>query len=177
MEYAAFVISILALLFTVFSFWWMNWRRGKLSVGGPRSYAAQNSNDAGMILDLPFVFFNDGPTPIFVQNLRLQFVNETHPRPLNFVATVTKLANSEGRAMATQFPLLGRQAQLIICQFHRKPSGMIFEARNYPLELQAKLNNDNKWITVCRFTLNVSDTSAPIISKQFIAHDNMTDSS
>jgi len=36
----ALFISVFALLFTIFSFWWMNWRRGKIIVGSPRSFAA-----------------------------------------------------------------------------------------------------------------------------------------
>jgi hypothetical protein len=37
----AVIISIAALAFTVFSFWWMNWRKGKLIVGPPRTFALQ----------------------------------------------------------------------------------------------------------------------------------------
>jgi len=31
----ALFISVFALLFIIFSFWWMNWRRGKIIVGLP----------------------------------------------------------------------------------------------------------------------------------------------
>ena len=73
MNYSALIISTLALLFTIFSFWWMNWRTGILRVGTPRSYAAFGSVENKMVLEFPFVFFNDGPIPIIVQNLRLVF--------------------------------------------------------------------------------------------------------
>lgn len=39
-DLVAAVVSLLALLFTVLSFWWMQWRPGNLAVGnGIRQYA------------------------------------------------------------------------------------------------------------------------------------------
>lgn len=175
MNYPAIIISILALLFTVLSFWWMNWRTGKLHVGSPRAYAAFGSQDGKMVLEFPFVFFNDGPLPIIVQNLRLLFLHETQPRSLNFIATVKKLGKDEDRSFATQFPVRGREALLLICEFQREPGGMAFEARNYPMELQAKIGNAKEWRRICRFSLNVSERSLPTINRQFIVHDNMTE--
>ena len=173
MNYSALIISILALFFTVFSFWWMNWRNGKLHVGTPRSYAAFGSLEAKMILEFPFVFFNDGPTPIIVQNLRLVFSDEKQTRPLTFMATVKEIGNHQNRAFATQFPVRGREALLLICEFQREPGGMLFEARNYNMELQAKLGNRKKWEQICNFNLNITEKSLPTINKQFIVHDNM----
>jgi hypothetical protein len=175
MNYSALIISTLALLFTVFSFWWMNWRTGKLHVGSPRSYAAFASKHGKMVLEFPFVFFNDGPMAIIVQNLRLAFLHETQPHPLFFNATVKKLGTDEDRSFATQFPVRGREAKLLICEFQRTPGGMVFEVRNYPMELQDKLGNAKKWKTICCFSLNISEQDLPTINSQFIVHDNMTE--
>jgi hypothetical protein len=172
MSYSPFVISTLALLFTVFSFWWMNWRTGKLRVGAPRTYAAIGSLSDTMVLEFPFVFFNDGPMPIIVQNLRLIFSDETEPRPLDFIATVRRLGTDEDRSFATQFPVRGREAMLMICEFQRKPGGMDFEARSYPMELQAKLGNNKPWKCICCFSLNVSTQGSQTIKKAFVVHDN-----
>jgi len=173
MNYPALIISTLALLFTVFSFWWMNWRKGKLQVGTPRTYAAFGSLEGKMVLEFPFVFFNNGPIPIIVQNLRLVFSEDKESRPLNFIATVKKLGKDEERAFATQFPIRGREALLLICEFQRSPGGMIFESNNYPMELHAKLDNSKKWKRICNFNLNVTEKSLPAINQQFIVHDNM----
>lgn len=175
MNIPALSISILALLFTVFSFWWMNWRRGKLIVGKPRSYAAYSSPDGKMVMHLPFVFYNSGPLPIFVQNLRVVFLDEESPKPLSFIATVNKIGKDEGRTFATQFPLSGRDAILLICDFQRNPSGRVFEAGKYAMELQAKVNNHQKWKRVCSFELNIAESSVPTIAKQFIVHDNASE--
>lgn len=176
MSYSPFVISILALLFTVFSFWWMNWRTGKLRVGAPRTYAAIGSQTGKMVLEFPFVFFNDGPMPIIVQNLRLVFSDETEPRPLNFIATVKKLGGDEGRSFATQFPVRGREAILMICEFQREPGGMEFEERSYSIELQAILGDGKPWKCICCFYLNVSPRVLQTIKEKFVVHDNMLQS-
>ena len=38
----ALLVAVLALLFTVASFWWLDARRGSLQVGQPRAYAFAN---------------------------------------------------------------------------------------------------------------------------------------
>jgi len=174
MVIAAVIISVMALLFTVFSFWWMNWRPGKLRIGGPRSYAASCSMDGKMVLEFPFVFFNSGPIPIFVQNLQVVLLDESPAQPLVFVAEVKKLGTDEDRSFATQFPIPGREATLRICEFQRSPGGRELSAGTYPLELRAILDDNGKWVTACRFTLNVTDRAAETIGKRFIVHDNMT---
>ncbi len=117
MNYPSLTISVFALLFTIFSFWRMNWRAGKLNLSAPRSYTAFGSLKGKMILEFPFVFFNDGHLPIIVQNLRLIFSDKKQSQPLNFMATVKKLGNPENRTIATEFPVLGREALLLICEF------------------------------------------------------------
>jgi hypothetical protein len=53
----ALVISIFALLFTIFSFWWMNWRKGKLIIGPPRSFALAAQGKEGLLLiRIPLIF-------------------------------------------------------------------------------------------------------------------------
>lgn len=172
---SAIIVSICALAFTIISFWWMNWRTGKLHISGPRSYAAKGSIDGRMILRIPFVFFNDGPTPIVIQNMRLVFLNEAEPNPLRFVATVTELLTSETphRALATQFVVHGREAILLICEFQRDPGCMLFEARSYPFELQALLGDRKDWMGINKFSLNVSEKSLKSINSVFTAYDNM----
>jgi hypothetical protein len=172
MDYSPIVISILALSFTIFSFWWMNWRTGRLRVGSPRAYAALGSIEGKMVLEFPFVFFNDGPMPIVVHNLRLVFSDETLPHPLVFTATVKKLGRDEDRSFATQFPVRGREALLLICEFQRTPGKMAFEERGYPIELQASFGVGTRWASICRFTLRVSAASLQAINKAFVVHDN-----
>ena len=173
MNYAAVTISILALAFTVFSFYWMNWRRGKLLISPPRTYAAIGSQSGKLVIDLPLVFFNNGPIPIVVQNLRLLFPEDKlYVQPLRFIATVEKIGTKEGRGFATQFPVRGREAVKMICEFQREPGNLIFKTRVYAVELQAKLDYDERWQTLLTFKLRVNLESMAAINSQFVAHDN-----
>ncbi len=172
MNYPALIISLLALAFAVLSFWWMNWRRGKLIVGKPRSYAARGSQTDNLIITLPLVFYNDGAAAIIIQNLRLLLLEDSDTRPLFFNATLEKLMKDEGRAFATQFPVRGREAVTLVCEFQRAPGNLLFEAKRYPLELQAILDRDAEWQQLSRFDLNVIDSAVPVINKQCVAHDN-----
>jgi len=173
LNYPALIISTLALTFTVLSFWWMNWRRGKLIVGVPRSYAARGSQTDNLIITLPLVFYNDGAAAIIVQNLRLLLLHEgPDTRPLFFNATLEKLLKDEGRAFATQFPVRGREGITVICEFQRAPGNLLFEAKPYPIELQAILDRNREWQEVCCFDLRVVASAVPVINKQYVAHDN-----
>jgi hypothetical protein len=144
----------------------MNWRTGKLKIGPPRAFAAIGSLTGKMVVELPFVFFNDGPMPIVIQNLRLVFSTEIQSKPLTFVATVKKLGSDEDRSFATQFPVRGREALLLICEFQRQPGGMNFEVRNYPIELHALLGDEAHW------TLNITPISMQTINNSFVVRDN-----
>jgi len=166
------IISVLALIFTVYSFWWMNYRRGKIHVGIPRSYAAMGSEEGLLVVEFPFIFFNSGKLPLFIQNLQVVIHIDEQQLPLDFTATVDKLGKNQGRSFATQIPVRGREAILLICEFHRQPGGLLFDEGSYPIELQAILGNSMKWKRICRFSMNVSKRSAQSINKQFIVHDN-----
>ena len=172
LETAALVISTSALLFTVASFWWMNWRKGKLHVGTPRSYAATGSAEGKVIIELPLDFFNDGPTPIIVRNLRLVLPVNEATLNLRFEATVDKIGTDQGRTLATQFPVRGREALLLTCEFQRQTGGLVFEDRTYRLELQAKLDRCPKWKTLHRFPLVVTKGSLGSINTALRTCDN-----
>ena len=174
MNNPAIIISILALFFTIYSFWWMNWRRGKLIVGTPRAYAAFCSKDSMMVLEFPFDFFNNGPLPIILRNLRLVLVDEEKIKPLTFTAIVKKLGKDEDRSLATQIVIRGREAILLICEFQRRPGEFIFDKNDYRLELQAITNNSNEWKIILSFCLRVTEKDTLTISKQFLTHDNMS---
>ena len=171
----ALVISLLALLFTVFSFWWINARRGRLRVFPPRSYAAFGSETAKLVVDLPLLFFNDGPAPYCVTNLRLCFEGEKGVRALTFVATKGKLGTDQDRTFATQFPVRGRDALLLIREFQREPGGLVFEVGSYPMRLEAQLQASTKWRPLARFPLRVNPKGASVINTQFLVHDNLGD--
>jgi hypothetical protein len=148
------IVAVLALLFTVGSFWWMNWRRGMLLVGPPRSYGAAQEGDV-LLMHVPLVFFNPAPTPIIVHHLRLVFADRPAQTPLYFIATVEGLGMTKERRFATQFLVRGRDGVSLVCDFQRRPSGPSVGAGHYRMELEAMLLGSDNWRRICSFRLNV----------------------
>ena len=167
---AAIIISLTALTFTLYSFWWLNWRSGKILVGAPRTYAALVDKEA-LIIEVPLVLFNSGPKPILVENLKLEIEGESEP--LYFVATVEKLGTDQGRAFATQFPLHGNKAESLICEFQRYPKGFVFTDKEYQLKLKALVNENKEWCCLKEFSLHVTDKDIETMNgKAFVVHEN-----
>lgn len=173
LETAALLISGFALLFSIASFYWMNWRRGRIHVGPPKSYVTMGSQDAKLTMKLPLVFFNSGAIPIVIQDLQLVFVGEKSPDPLVFTATSPMLEKSEGRALAFQFPVRGREAASLICEFQRVPGNLLFDQQTYRLDLEAKLDKATKWKQIASFELHVSEKAMQFINRNSIAHNNV----
>lgn len=170
----AIVISVSALVFTLFSFWWMNWRPGKLITTEPRSYAAIASPDR-VIVELPLVFFNKGATPVIVHNLRLKVPGVE--LPLFFNAIVQKLGNHDDRRFATQFAVRAQEAVTHICEFQAMVAGFRFERREYAMSLECAFGNSRKWRPLLGFSLYVTDRDLTSINNSFIVHDNWPESS
>ena len=83
---SALVVAVVALAFTIGSFWWLNERSGKLQiVGEPRSYSFAATD--GLILNLPLVFTNARPGAAVAVNLRLRLDVPGFPSMVPFIAT------------------------------------------------------------------------------------------
>lgn len=170
MTYAPLILSAilgtLGLLFTTFSFWWMNWRRGKLSVGHPRGYEldtmrGENAVVDSLVLRLPLIFYNTGAKPILVQNLRLVLQDKPAEPPLAFTATLEHLASDDvgrgARHLAIQFVVRGREAVAMVYEFWGSEGHVpLFAPDQYLLELQGQLDNQDRWRHITRFMLTVT---------------------
>ena len=159
MSSASMLISFFALFFTIFSFWWMNWRRGKIIAGPPRSFAATSNGEDGLfIIQLPLVFYNDGAASQVIQNLRLTIIqNENRSTILYFNNTVPDLVNDKNRKWARQFAVEGRKSYSSVFVFQRKPGNFIFQKGKCQVILEGKLNNDEKWEELLTFDLQIQD--------------------
>lgn len=178
MNITALFISTLVLLFTIFSFWWMNWRRGKIIVGPPRSFAATSkSEDKLLIVQLPLVFYNDGAASQVIQNLRLTLIqNGNRSAILYFNNTVPDLVNAQNREWARQFAVEGRKSYSSVFVFQRKPGSFTFHKGKCQTTLEGKLNDDEKWKKMLTFDLQISAKSVNIMnSGQLIPYDNDPD--
>lgn len=171
-DQTAFFISSLALLFTVFSFWWMNWRRGKLKVSEIRTYAAA-SLEGKLIIEIPIIFFNTGAIPILLENIRLILLGHHNDEYcLSFIATVKKLATDEDRAFATPFAVHGGKAIELICEFQCRVQNFGFEEGSYDLILEALLGHKNGWCRLRKYKLSITEVEAITMNTMFKAYDN-----
>jgi hypothetical protein len=172
MSSTALLLSIFALTFTIFSFWWMNWRKGSLKISNIRTYAAVSSQNK-LLIELPIIFFNPGALPVLVDNLRLTFPDRGGPHTaLHFNATVEKLSTDEGRAFATPFAVHKGQALLKICEFQRLRSGFKFESQNYEIVIEALIGGAVEWKVIKTFQLKVRESQLKALNTIFVAHDN-----
>jgi hypothetical protein len=169
---SAIVISVIALLFTIFSFWWMNWRPGNLTLSEVRTYAAVSSGNS-LVMQLPVVFFNSGAMPVLVNNLRLTFPDHGKEHTaLFFNNTVEKLGTDQGSAMATPFPVRGGEALLRICGFYRIRAGFVFEVGEYEINIEGKLDGNPDWKVLKTFTQKVRKSQVDILNSRLVPQDN-----
>ena len=174
----ALIISTLALLFTMFSFYWMNWRKGSLIVGPPRSFAAcSGGENNNIIIQLPLIFYNNGAAAQVVQNLRLTLEQgDKKSAVLYFNNTVPDLASSDSREWARQFAVEGRKSYSSIFVFQRKPGGFVFAPEMCKAILEAKLSKNDKWQTLLKFDIQTpKDKIKTLNSGAIIPYDNDPD--
>lgn len=174
----ALIISTLALLFTIFSFWWMNWRRGRLIVGPPRSFAACSSGENSKIkIQLPLVFYNNGAAAHVVQNIRLTLEQgDKKSAVLYFNNTLSNLVSNDNREWARQFAIEGRKSYSSIFVFQRKVGGFVFAPEMCKAILEAKLSKNEKWQTLLKFDIQTpKDKIKTLNSNTIIPYDNDPD--
>lgn len=69
-----FLLPILAIAFTVFSFWWLNARKGRIEGVGPQ-YVFGCYKDNKLQIQLPVALRNTGPQAIVVSGFRVRFLS------------------------------------------------------------------------------------------------------
>jgi hypothetical protein len=176
MYYTAIIISISALVFTVFSFWWMNWRKGKIRLGSNLRSCAACASQNNLLIELPLIFFNTGAVPLVVENLRLHFPNITEENKcLFFNATVAKLGTDEDRGFAKPFSVRGGDVLEMICEFQNTSTSFKFEEGGYKFKIQTLLlghEHKEKWITLREYTINACGNEWKTLNHRLITHDN-----
>jgi hypothetical protein len=119
-------VATLALVFTVGSFYWMNWRKGKLIVGPPSTYGITCSANR-LIVELPFIFFNNGATTKVIHNLRLTLEQNGEKSPiLNFEYiqnNFTGHGNGEEDKLTRHFAIEGGKAYSKVFSFSKIQCG------------------------------------------------------
>lgn len=171
------IISILALLFTIFSFWWMNWRKGKLIVGAPRSFATCSDNSKYILFHFPFVFYNKGAASQIIQNLRLVFyVENDDPKILYFNSTIDDLGVKEDSKWARQFAIEGRKSYSHIFEFLNSDCKFIFSADKHCATLEAKVDDNKDWTHLLTFDIQSPESKISLLNTERLqVYDNDPD--
>ena len=172
LAYAAFFVALLALGFTVGSFWWLHARRGSLTATPPRSYAFANR----VRLRLPLAFFNTGATALIVGDLRLVIENQSSRTPLRWISTRTTLRpeKEDGFAFAAPFSVRGRATKDVLAEFGDELGWTPEPSSNHRMRLEAQIHPSEEWRNVVEFVW-WAPPSADIM-KQYIAHRNELES-
>jgi hypothetical protein len=167
------VIAVAALVFTIGSFWWMNARTGRLIVTAPRSYAITTQENR-LILLLPLVFYNSGPVPYVVRDLRVRFGDEPSGPATAFhrVRGGVSPTHHPTPELSAAFPVPGRTAVRMFCEFERIPVGRAMDSRAHPLVVDGLTDKNDQWRPLTGFDLHVSMNAEVGMSSQFISYFN-----
>ena len=164
-------VSLVALAFTILTFWWTNLRKGKLQVGYPRTFAATTQRSRVMVL-LPLSLRNTGPISIGVRALRLQLSQDSHHCTLHHVRTRTAMRLEESSVdFATNFVVDGRQTLLRLAEFEAADA-FTFSAGRVEASLEVLLEDSKRWRGLRTFALFVTSEAESTIPKAFITYDN-----
>ena len=165
MAVAAIIISILAFLFALGSFWWLNARRGSLTAVLPQTYAFV----AGFRLRLPLAFFNDGAVPLLITDLRID-ISEVGHFPWQTTRSKLRPESDDDLAFATPFAVHGRDTKELIVEFGDDDSWVPEPGARHQIRLEAKVHPHESWAEFVTFAWWAPPTVS--LMTRYIAHRN-----
>lgn len=175
-SFMALVVALAALVFTVFSFWWIHERTGRLRLSSIPIFAGAWGRRLGtpeITLRLPVMLYNSGARGRVVEELRL-FVPGWNGEALfeaeHFAEAIDP---SKGAELTQDFPspfaIDPRRTCVKYVDFTHVASGLLPTAGPTAFVLQARLDGQNRWDQVGRVTLHLGHMSHPEV---FIAYRN-----
>lgn len=171
-RYGSMTVAMAALVFTIGTFWWNNWRRGELVFGPPRTYIAHSRGDDHKLI-IPIMLRNTGARTIGVTALRLLGPNgEVFDHDVVRPAMLLTPANNGKEDFAINFAVKGREIDQAIRQFRYKNSGWSFSAGDHYFALQALQDDRRGWKALGRFMLTVTPSAEGLIRERLITYDN-----
>jgi hypothetical protein len=161
-DYVSAFLSIVAIGFSLFTFWWVRLRRGKLEVAVPRMLGVRWRRDY-MRLSLPLTFHNDGGRQIVVDDMRVKLNSEPSFPLIGLAATCGKvdsnhLRSGDNREGLCQFPVPAGESVQRICDFERQSlPDLPPRVKEYAVAVHGRMNGSTDWVMLCNFALTVPD--------------------
>ena len=165
---AALAVSLMALVFTIGSFWWLNARTGALTATRPRAYAFAKT----VRLRLPLAFFNTGATALMVEDLRVVVDSDPERSPLRWGwdRALLRPGEDDGFAFATPFSVEGRRTKELIAEFGDNLGWSPAPASEHRLRLQAIVSPSEDWVDLVTFQWWAPASEESM--RRYIAHRN-----
>jgi hypothetical protein len=145
-------VAVLALFFTVGSFWWIQVRRGRLRCYTSHVYSGCYAKEM-IYLVLPLVLYNPAPAPLVVIDLRIRINNMKGkeaedraelPMCLRWIASHAAVyPRNETRTFAAPFPVDGRKAVEKFVEFQKEAPTTLLDDGPYEATVEALI--EPKW--------------------------------
>lgn len=152
----AIVVSILALLFTVSAFWYMNLWPGRLRGYGPSTWAGYVSRDQ-LTLRIPVLVANSGASSKVVTNVRLRLLAPHRVLKLSWQTFRTGIRPTDDdiKDMATHFVVPARGAVREFVEFRGRFEHGVIEPREYEIKLDTQVDGGDNWQETASFALRL----------------------
>lgn len=157
-------IAVLALVFSISTFWWLNARRGKLQAYEPGSFAASEC-----IMQLPLVIFNSGAVALAVTNLRVNIRGENDPLMWRGQRDHLVFGRDDGYRLPEPFAVHPRDTVRVFADFSWPETNRSLPRGPVTVTVEAKRGDTARWHELLKFELHLE---LAIHRPNFIAYSN-----
>jgi len=173
-ETISLILSLLALMLSLVTFWYVSLRKGKVTVENPVSFKSFGSpgKKERIPIRLPLVISNTGSKTKILS--RLSLVEKDNARIFNYSAfldDVTKL-DEDKRSPPKPIILPSFSSTLVYIEF--QSDEIVFEFTDKPVEfiLQSKINSSKKEVIIGNLRLQVPSELIKQINQEMIMVEN-----
>ncbi len=164
-EVAPALIAVFALVFAVFSFWWLNAKPASLSSLSPLVYAFVE----GFRLRFPVTVFNKGAVPGIVRDLRI-VISGVGTYEWQTTRSSLKPKPDDGHDFAVPIAVGGRSTVTVIAEFGGDYEWLPKAGEPYKIRLEGMVGSRTMWEELTTFTW-WSPPSAEAMT-HYISHRN-----
>lgn len=158
----ALIVSVLALLFTLFSFWWLWGYKGKVKGHPVGTYAASYTH--GFRLCLPIVLSNAGARTRVVVDVRVVILSNQGDSALKWQSTRSALdpkSDNENGDFPTVFTIAGRSAEQRLMEFVGELAEGLPQPQDYTYRIDVLVDDEDDWTEVHQGVLRFSHMQHP----------------